>query len=91
MTPLSAKESAAFVKRLKKLIKALNLSAAAVARLCDTKDTTMRSWLLGRNRVTSEGRQTVETALEELLNEVDRQGDAIGCFLGQPPRGLKSV
>lgn len=87
-TPLSKRESSAFVKKLQKLRNSLDLSVRSFAIVCNTKESTMRAWLLGNNPVSVEGKQTVESCLEGQLIELDKQADAIESFLNQKPTCL---
>jgi hypothetical protein len=81
-TPLSSKDSKAFVKKLNILLKTTGLPKVQLAELGNTKQSTLKAWLLGRNRVTVEGQDNFEYAMEEWLQVIEDRADAIDTFLG---------
>jgi hypothetical protein len=82
-TPLSSKDSKAFVKKLNTLLKVTGKGKAALAAIGDTHPSTMKAWLLGANRVTVEGQLTFETALEGRILDLEKELEALDRFLGE--------
>ncbi len=80
--PLSRRESAAFVKKVKTLLGNTGMSKTALAEIGNVKPSTLRMWLLGKNRVSVEGKETFEKALNDYLLDMYTFSNALEDFLG---------
>ena len=64
--PLSKQDSAAYVKRLQKFL-TIGMSKAELSRIGNTPVSTLKAWLNGKNRVTVEGRDKLNKAIQRFL------------------------
>lgn len=90
-TPLPSKESKAFLKKVNTLLKTTGMTKAELARIGTVKDSTFRMWLLGKNRVTVEGRENFEKGITDFLMDLYQDTNAFENFLGPREPVLDSI